>query len=338
MQMEGCLCKLDGLRVRDCLCLNVGQVVHVNATTWESVRSILAETKLPLISEDPICRVVDGVLEAPRLQKWVPDGSVARDAIRKGGRYVVTGGSGALGESCVHWLLGRGAGHVTILSRSEPEFSDERVRWLKCDVSKAADLKATAAKCKDSQDVNGIIHAAGVLADKMLAEQTEQNIRKAFGPKVLAALLLPKLLEPTDFVVFFSSVAAVLGSPGQVPYSAANAALDGYCAFAVRSQGTRMLSVQWGPWKEAGMAANEKALRRARDFGFGAWSNDQGVAILEHLVRSGAGGVISAVSVAWERFQWPSHSSLTSNFAPAKRFVSKSELAISEPFPQSAPS
>ena len=170
-----------------CLC----QVVRVYATTWESVRSILAETKLPLISEDPVCRVVDGVLEAPRLQKWIPDSSVTRAAICTGGRYVVTGGSGALGESCVQWLLGRGAGHVTILSRSEPEFSDERVRWLKCDVSKAADLKATAAKCKDSQDVNGIIHAAGVLADKMLAEQTEQNIRKAFGPKVLAALLLP---------------------------------------------------------------------------------------------------------------------------------------------------
>ncbi|CAK9081954.1 unnamed protein product, partial [Durusdinium trenchii] len=334
---EACFSAVSSM-LRSALCeqpLDV-QVVHVNATTWESVRSILAETKLPLISEDPVCRVVDGVLEAPRLQKWIPDSSVTRAAICTGGRYVVTGGSGALGESCVQWLLGRGAGHVTILSRSEPEFSDERVRWLKCDVSKAADLKATAAKCKDSQDVNGIVHAAGVLADKMLAEQTQQNIRMAFGPKVLAALLLPKLLEPTDFVVFFSSVAAVLGSPGQVPYSAANAALDGYCAFAVRSQGTRMLSVQWGPWKEAGMAANEKALRRARDFGFGAWSNDQGVAILEHLVRSGAGGVISAVSVAWERFQWPSHSSLTSNFAPAKRFVSKSELARSEPFPQSA--
>ena len=106
MQMEGCLCKLDGLRVRDCLCLNVGQVVHVNATTWESVRSILAETKLPLISEDPGCRVVDGVLEAPRLQKWIPDSSVTRAAICTGGRYVVTGGSGALGESCVQWLLG----------------------------------------------------------------------------------------------------------------------------------------------------------------------------------------------------------------------------------------
>ncbi|CAK8985660.1 Hybrid PKS-NRPS synthetase pynA (Pyranonigrin biosynthesis cluster protein A), partial [Durusdinium trenchii] len=117
----------------------------------------------------------------------------------------------------------------------------------------------------------------------MLAEQTQQNIRMAFGPKVLAALLLPKLLEPTDFVVFFSSVAAVLGSPGQVPYSAANAALDGYCAFAVRSQGTRMLSVQWGPWKEAGMAANEKALRRARDFGFGAWSNDQGFVVMSNV-------------------------------------------------------
>ena len=257
------------------------------------MRSSLCRAELPLITQEPICRIVDGGVEVPRLEKWsLRKPGVPKASVRIGGRYVVTGGSGALGSACVKWLLGQGAGQIVILSRSKPLYDPqaEPVLWLKCDVSIAAELRACAEEIRKGGEVCGIIHAAGVLADKLLAKQTEENIQKAFGPKVLAALLLPKLLDPKDFVVFFSSVAACLGSPGQVPYAAANGALDGYSNHAAANDhnGLRTLSIQWGPWKDAGMAANESVLRRAHQHGFGAWTTKEGIAMLNHLLSSGA--------------------------------------------------
>ena len=55
--------------------------------------------------------------------------------------------------------------------------------------------------------------------------------------------------------VLFSSVAALLGSPGQAGYAAANGALDAVAA-AWRRSGMLVTSVQWGGWAGAGMAAS----------------------------------------------------------------------------------
>ena len=57
--------------------------------------------------------------------------------------------------------------------------------------------------------------------------------------------------------MFFSSVAAFLGAPGQANYSAANAALDGY-ARGLHKAGSPVMSVQWGAWAGGGMAAQDK--------------------------------------------------------------------------------
>ena len=142
---------------------------------------------------------------------------------------------------------------MTLLSRSCPGYleDDKRLHWLRCDVSVAGELRSAIQAIRDKGEVHGVMHAAGVLADAMLANQSEELLRRAFGPKILPALLLPEL-EPSDWLVMFSS-AAVLGSPGQCAYAAANAAMDGLVSASNSGSGARTLSVQWGPWSEAGL-------------------------------------------------------------------------------------
>ena len=234
------------------------QVVLLAASCWEEVEAALSQVRLPAADEEPVCRLDSGLdlaeqvpqVLVPRLKGWRPARAPGKGApIRVGGRYVVTGGRGALGSACVDYLLAQGAGSVAVLSRSEPRDSDPRAQWMRCDVSEAAPLQEAIDSLRAGGPIHGVLHLAGALADKTLAQQSEQNIRVAFGPKVLPYLMLPQL-EPTDFLVLFSSAAAVLGSPGQAAYAAANGALDGLAGLATGA--CPVTSIQWGPWGEAG--------------------------------------------------------------------------------------
>ena len=89
--------------------------------------------------------------------------------------------------------------------------------------------------------------------------------------------------------VLFSSVAALLGSPGQAGYSAANGALDGLAA-AWRCGGTPVTSIQWGAWAGAGMAARSAGTAaRVRHLGLGLIEPEQGLRALGSVLYSGRG-------------------------------------------------
>ena len=111
---------------------------------------------------------------------------------------------------------------------------------------------------------------------------------------------------PLDNQLLFSSVAALLGSPGQANYSAANAALD---VSAQRAQltGQPTASVQWGAWAGAGMAAQDRSTAaRLERLGMGLISISGGLDALEAALSSSAGGsgrsLLAAVPFRWSQF------------------------------------
>ena len=85
---------------------------------------------------------------------------------------------------------------------------------------------------------------------------TQQSFWAVMRPKVLGGYLLHRLLaaQQLDFFVLFSSASALLGTPGQGSYAAANAFLDAL-AWSRRQRGQTALSIDWGPWSEVGLAA-----------------------------------------------------------------------------------
>jgi amino acid adenylation domain-containing protein len=189
---------------------------------------------------------------------------------RDDGTYLVTGGYGALGLELAQWLAGQGVRHLVLCGR-RPAGERARavaaalseagvtVRLAVADVSVAGDVAAMVEELKASlPPLRGVFHAAGVLDDGVLTNQSEDRFATVMGPKADGAWHLHQLTRelPLECFVLFSSAAGLLGAAGQANYAAANAYLDAL-AHARRASGLAALSVNWGPWADAGMAAKQ---------------------------------------------------------------------------------
>ena len=97
--------------------------------------------------------------------------------------------------------------------------------------------------------LRGIFHAAGVSYLKPSLELRAEDLEAVWGAKLEAALTVHRLLaaEPIDFVVYFSSAAAIWGSTGLAHYAAANHFLDAL-AVSGRRTGLPVVSINWGRW------------------------------------------------------------------------------------------
>jgi acyl transferase domain-containing protein/NAD(P)-dependent dehydrogenase (short-subunit alcohol dehydrogenase family) len=117
--------------------------------------------------------------------------------------------------------------------------------------------------------LDGIVHGAGVLADRLLIDKTPEEFAKVWTTKVDGARALANAARPDlGFLVLFGSVSGVFGNRGQADYSAANDALDTFAqTWAPRTQG-RVVALDWGPWAapdgQTGMVSAELARKYAR--------------------------------------------------------------------------
>lgn len=195
-------------------------------------------------------------------------------AISSEGTYLITGGLGALGLQTAHWLIAQGAKQVALLGRTQPSAqTSESIQSLE---SKGATVQVLTADVTDADSLSGalqqllsplkgIFHTAGVLDDAMLPSQTWQHFERVMSPKIAGTWLLHQLSKSYDLDCFvcFSSVSALVGSPGQANYAAANAFMDAFAHYR-RSLGLNALSINWGPWASSGMAAALHSRNQAR--------------------------------------------------------------------------
>lgn len=184
------------------------------------------------------------------------------------GSYLITGGLGGLGLTVAKSLADDGARHLVLVGRSAPnaaaqrtiaalEADGVRVVIARADVANEDDVAAVLTGiASDMPPLRGVIHAAGVLDDAVIAEMDWTRMARVLAPKVAGAwnLHLQTRRLPLDFFVCFSSVAALMGSAGQGNYAAANQFLDALAQARV-AEGLPGLSINWGSWSEVGMAA-----------------------------------------------------------------------------------
>ncbi len=134
--------------------------------------------------------------------------------------------------------------------------------------------------------IDGVVHGAGVLEDKLVRDKTDESFARVYDTKVAAAeVLLAKLRVDTRFAVMFGSISGVFGNRGQVDYATANDALDKLALALSRRIDGRSVAVDWGPWGGGGMVTPELEREYARR-GMGMIPPDSGVqALLDELAR-----------------------------------------------------
>jgi len=240
------------------------------------------------------------------------------------GSYLLTGGLGGLGLQSAERLAARGARHLILVGRGEPPAAASSrlaalaaagvaVRLVRADIADADAVAGLFAALADSSPpLRGIVHAAGIVDDGILTQQSPGRFARVFAPKVDGAWNLHRLAPPgLDFLIFFGSAAALLGSAGQSSYVAANAFLDAL-AHRRTAHALPAASLDWGGWSEHGAASGPQFRQRMERLGVAAIAPDEGLAIFERSL--GVRGQLGVFPVDWarlgERERRPLHAEL----------------------------
>ncbi|WP_193777373.1 type I polyketide synthase, partial [Streptomyces sp. E5N298] len=244
---------------------------------------ILAELTAPA-ADDPVVQAgyQDGTRLLRRLAEFTPatDGEPADLALRPGGTYLITGGTGALGVRVAEFMAVHGRPlNLVLVTRTGPD-RDARdrldklagngvtVQWERADVTDSEQIRLVVEETIDLYGaLHGVVHAAGVVDDGRAVGKERAAVEAVLAPKLAVAHLDDAIGEqPLDFFAVFSSLAGEVGNLGQVDYAYANAYLNGFAEARERLRGRglrngRTVAIAWPLWKDGGMRVDQATLR-----------------------------------------------------------------------------
>ncbi len=199
--------------------------------------------------------------------------------LRPDSAYLITGGIGGIGVEVARWMVEQGARRLVLMGRTPlPDRKDwlgvdpesemgRRVAAVRALEALGAAVHVAAVDVADEEQlraylqtyqqegwpaIRGVMHAAGVVRDRLVIHTSAEDWQAVLRPKVRGAWLLHEMLPDLDFFVLFSSIGSVMGLVGQGSYAAANAFLDSFVSTR-RAMGLPGVSINWGFWKETGM-------------------------------------------------------------------------------------
>ncbi|MFE5770468.1 type I polyketide synthase [Streptomyces sp. NPDC056485] len=266
--------------------------------------------------EADVLSVRGGAYEESRL---VPvAGAPERGSVecRPEGTYLITGGLGALGLEVARWLAGRGARRLILAGRRPfPIRSEwdqqhdpvvrgqiEALRALEClgvtvavvsldiaDTEQARKVLSTAEL--GLPPIRGVVHAAGVVDARMVADMDAEALSAVLQPKLAGAMVLDELFPAgsVDFMVLFSSCGYLFRFPGQGAYGSANAFLDALARHRRSAGHDDTISFGWTSWRGLGMSASSEFIAaELAAFGHAEISSLEALRSWEYAERYGA--------------------------------------------------
>lgn len=281
---------------------------------------LAAHVDAVLAIHEPVCRLTRDGLVVPRLVHAKATPSAAFHA-RADHAYLVSGGLGGVGARVVEWLLEHGARHIVSLNRRVPDAAEAaalerlcrchgaRIDTLASGLADPATLRDALQRTLGATSLAGVFHCAARLDDRPFAREAWVHARDPLLTKGGGAWHLHRatLGQPLDHFVVFSSLAGLLGQPGQTAYALANALAEAVVETR-RALGLPALAIQWGPWTGAGMAARGGAALTAQHSAIGLTgrSADDYLRVLSDWLAPSASGAppacVGVFDLDWERY------------------------------------
>ncbi|GHH93574.1 SDR family NAD(P)-dependent oxidoreductase [Streptomyces capillispiralis] len=201
--------------------------------------------------------------------------------LRRGGRYLVVGGTGGLGRVISEHLLGAWDARLVVMGRRTgddlPDGTLARLRghggqvaYVSGDVTDPAATRAAVRLMHERYGgVDGAVHTAFVLADRTIAQSDDDVFDAAFAPKTRGTVALADALtaEPLDFFALFSSAIAHTGNPGQSNYAAGSTFMSAYGAHLAERLHWPVTVFEWGFWGDEGAVADAEHHERLARWG-----------------------------------------------------------------------
>ena len=228
--------------------------------------------------------------------------NLSTTALRTDKTYIITGGLGGIGWGLCEWLLSKGALHIVLLGRRDIDENkhtqlmrwageNKQVFYIQCDITDEKAIRDLVTHLnKKMPVVGGLFHAAGSASIKPFTAQQHEDFAVEFSTKIKGTCLLYEIFhehygEQLDFMMLFSSITALFGSPGMLSYAASNAFMDSFVqAIEQHKTNTRVISINWGPWADIGMVNHIQQPKRTSGFGLSSMPSRQYFDVLEKVL------------------------------------------------------
>lgn len=253
-------------------------------------------------------RWVRSAIPAPAIEQFEPKASL----IRAGGTYLITGGLGGLGRIFARHLAQKYSANLVLLGRkpidesveealAELQAGDNSVHYLSADVTDLDSLRHALSTLPEKlKQFHGVIHAAGLKVDSFIIKKDPESFATVVNTKVQGALNLDELTAqmPLDFMLLFSSIAALIPNQGQSDYAAANSFLDKFAQLRRKKRHGLTLAIGWPLWASGGMRVTDAQEEHLKEvFGMDPLPTSMGVRVFEHVLSYAAEHDISQVIV-----------------------------------------
>ena len=228
---------------------------------------------------DPVVAHRGGRRLAPTNEATPLDAATA-SRFRTGGTYLVTGALGGVGFALARHLAEHHQAHLVVVASRAVPAGDARAEWLdrhayddptsrrirrlseleafgtdvRVVVADVADAESVRTALDEAGPIDGAIHAAGELRDRLIAMATPDDHSVVLGAKARGAMTLVEELQRrgAGLLVLVSSSSTTLTPEGQAAYVAANSVLD---SLAGQRNGLDVITINFGVWAERGIAA-----------------------------------------------------------------------------------
>ncbi len=241
---------------------------------------------------------------APVETASVVGGGVVGGGVVEGGRYLIAGGSGGIGRALGRHLAERHGAAVWLLGRRPLTPAEQAsiagparggVTYRVADLADRAALRTVAQEAAGAAGrIDGVVHAALVMDDRLLADQSDADIAAVMAPKAEGVRALQAALDgiAVGAWIAFSSSNAYTANRGQAAYAAASAFLDA----AVLGTGPGARVIDWGLWGEVGRMADDPRSAAMQRMGIWPIATAEGLAAFE-AVLAGAEPRVLALKV-----------------------------------------